>query len=905
MNKAKVPVIARALLSLILGAADREYILGDLAEQFARQADGSGRARAALWYWRQLRESVAPSARRRLGHRRGRRALVPGIGPHGPAPRDARSNSMIDRLTQDIRYALRTLRHEPGWTLAAVCTLALAIGATTAIFSVLHAVLLRPLDFENPRELVALEFHPVNAVAEQSWAALDERTRDHLRRSTTYPDFEAWKRSTSDVFENLAVYDDAWERSANLGDGSERLPVAFVSAGFFRALRTRPAIGRVFRPEEDLPGGPDAVILSYALWQRRFGGAADVLGRTIDVDDAPHAIVGVLPAGFAFRAKGVELWLPMARATQGARGWNYEVVGRLLPELSVGEAGALLRDRSVAVATRDGDEQGYGVSPLPLQEIIVGEARPLLLLLSAIVVAVLLIACINVVNLMLTRATGREREHIVRAALGAGRSRLAQQHLTESSIVGIIGGALGLAVATVLTQVFVRLNPTALPRQQEVGIDGGVLGFAFGLSLVVGLGIGLIPALRAGRANLAGGLGAASRGATGGGASARVRDGLVVAQIALALVLMVAAGLLLRSFAGMLRLETGIDARNVLTFETDLPESRYPEFHDAQLFYDELLDRIGALPGVSSAALAIYLPVDGWLHTWDFDIDGYPRDPDEELTAEAKQVTPGYFSTLGIDLVAGRTFDERDGSDGFPVVINESMARRFWPGADAVGREIRFDDQRATVVGVVRDVRYRGEDRDMPQVYLPYAGGTFRWGMDVLIRVDGRAGALAAPIRGLVASIDPEVTVFDMRTLDDRLNGSLAEPRFRTLLLGSFGLAALGLSVIGVYGVMAYAVAQRSRELGVRKALGASRGHVMLHVVRRGAVMTVVGLVLGTAGAYATLGVLQSYLFHLDARDPLTIVVSIAALATASMLACYLPARRAARVDPLIALRAE
>jgi predicted permease len=356
----------------------------------------------------------------------------------------------------------------------------------------------------------------------------------------------------------------------------------------------------------------------------------------------------------------------------------------------------------------------------------------------------------------------------------------------------------------------------------------------------------------------------------------------------------------------MLSFETGIDPRGVLTLETDLPESRYIEFHEAQAFYDELLPRIRALPGVRSAALAIYLPADGWFHSWELEAVGY-RGDDGVLETEVKQVTPGYFRTLGIDLVAGRTFDEHDGTGPPVVVINESMARRFWPQGDAVGARLAdVDDGRQwTIIGIVHDVRYRGAERDVPQVYMPYADGSHRWGMDVLVRTDARPEELAAPIRRLATSIDPEVTVFDVRTLSERLSGSLAEPRFRTLLLGSFGLAALALAVIGVYGVMAYAVARRARELGIRKALGASRRRVMLDVARRGLIVTATGLGIGTIGAYATLGVLQRYLFHVDARDPATILLAIAVLAAAAMLASYIPARRAARVDPLIALRSE
>jgi putative ABC transport system permease protein len=804
---------------------------------------------------------------------------------------------MFDNIISDIRYASRTLRREPGWTAGAVGTLALAIGATTSIFSVVNAVLLRPLDYHEPHRLMALEFTPANADAEAFFQRGDEARTRYFQLSTTYPNFEKWREAAGDVIEDLAVYDDAWSRSVNFGAGTERMPVAVVSAGALRALGVPPALGRWFLDEEDVPGSANAVILSHSLWRSRFGTVEEAVGQTIFVDEKPHTIVGVMPRGFSFPTASSQIWLPMAEASHNEGSWNYEVFGRLRPGVSVEQAEALLSSRSIESTARDGAIHAFGATLTPLHVRFVGDARPILVIFMAAVSAVLLIACVNVINLMLTRATRRGHEHVVRGALGAGRKRIVQQLLTESLLVCFVGAALGLLMAVALTDLLVALSPDSIPRREQIGIDGSALIFTLSLAVGVGMAVGLTPALHASKANLATGLNSTSRGSSSGIRHARLRDAFVVAQLALALTLSVCGGVLLRSFSALLSLETGVEPAEVLVFDTGLPEARYQTFEDRMLFYDEMRTRLRAIPGVSTASLSVYFPANGSFHTTSFNVEGYASAPSEELEAEVKQVTPDYFETLSISSTAGRVFEESDGISGPEVlVINESMARKYWPGGGAVGGRMLLDEEWYSVVGVVNDVRYRGELRDVPQLYRPYAAGSFPWSMAALLRVEGDPTQYVASVRRAIGAMDPEVVVSDVKPLEHFLWDAVSEPRFRMLLLGAFGIAAV---------LLAYAVAQRTREFGVRKALGADQFRTLREVAARGLSLTAVGVCAGLLGAYAVVGVLQSYLVNLDARDPITFVAAIFALGTASMLACFIPAIRAARVDPLVALRAD
>jgi putative ABC transport system permease protein len=804
---------------------------------------------------------------------------------------------MIDAFARDVRFAVRTMWKVPAWTAAAVGTLALGIGATTAIFSIVAGVVIRPLEYPDPDRLVAMTFRPGDAAARESW----QEWQEHV---TTYPIYEEWRQKTRDVFEHLVAYSEPSFR-VRLGEGTERMPGALVTAALFPMLAVAPVLGRGFLLEEDVPRNARVVILSYGLWQRRFGGSAQVLGMTIRIEGEPHTIVGVMPRRFEFPSSATQFWLPMAWATRSPRAWNYHLVGRLTPRISLEQAKTALQARPVTMHGRDGTARAVDATISSLHSHVVGDVRFLLIFMGA-VTAILLLASANVVNLMLTRATGREHEFVVRAALGARPVRLGQQLVAEGLVMSLMGAGLGLVMAVFLTDVLVDHSPVSIPRKEQIAIDGGVLSFTVALAVVVGVGIALVPAFWASRAEQVRGLGYGTRGASVGARHARLRDGLAVLQLALASALLVCASLQMRSFVTLLNIETGIDPRNVLGFETSLPDSRYPTFEAKRRFYDELLEGVRALPGVRSAALAVYLPVSGWFHTASFRVEGSQPSPGEEPEAEVKEVSPGYFRTLGIPLLEGRAFDERlDRSAPDDVVINESMARRYWLRGTAVGGRIQLEGAWVSVIGVVSDVRYRGDDRELRQIYLPYSGGSYGGSMDAIVSAAGRPAELAPSIRRLVASLDPEVAVFGLLPVEDRLSTSVSEPRFRTVLLGAFGFASLLLAALGVYGVMAYAVAQRTREMGIRKALGADQAQIVNRVVVRGMALTSLGLGLGVLVAYAAAGVMQVYLVNLTARDPASFAVAAAVLGGVSMAACCIPAFKAARVDPMIALKAE
>jgi putative ABC transport system permease protein len=822
-----------------------------------------------------------------------------------------RRGALLAGIWQDARYVGRSLARKPGFTAAAVLTLGLGIGATTAIFSVVNTVLLHPLEYAEPGQLTVLKFSPVDAETRAAWASMDGGSLAHRRVSTTYPSYQQWSRITADVFDDIGIYDDAWTYDFNLGSGTERLPGTLVEASVFRVLGVQPTMGRWFVEEEDVPDSPGAIVLSYGLWQRLFGGRNDAIGTTVQVREVPHTVVGVMPRGFAFPNSDAQFWLPLARASRGPGSRNYEVVGRLGRGLTVQQATAMLEGRTLELENRDGSRSSYGVAMTELRNHFVGDARPVLLIFMGAVAAVLLIACVNVVNLMLTRATSQEHEHTVRAALGAGPRRLAQQLLTESTIISMLGAVVGIGVAYVLATLLLFIAPSSIPRKGEIGIDGGVLLFTLAVAVVVGVGIGLMPAFRAIRIDLSTRLNEGTRGSSGGIRHGRLRDGLVVAQLALALVLVAGGGLLVRSFLSLLNVENGIDPRNVLSFETSLPRLRYPTAEEGKVFYQELLERIRAMPGVESAGLALYLPATGWHHSTDVEIEGYTPGSGETLEPEAFEVSTGYFQALGTPVLEGRNFTAGDDQSGPPViVINQYLAQHYWNQRSALGGRVKIDSVWHTVVGVVADVRHRGAGAGEfhsgiePRIYRSYAASSAR-SMDMLVRLDRDPIQLAPSIRRLMGSMDPTVALYAVQPLEDLLSNAVSEPRFRTLLLVVFGLASMILAIIGVYGVMAYAVAQRIRELGIRKALGADQKRIMQLVVKRGLTTTAVGLGVGVLGAYSTAGVLQSYMFNMDARDPMTFAVALAVLGIAATSACIVPALKATRVDPLVALRAE
>jgi predicted permease len=805
---------------------------------------------------------------------------------------------MLDSLGQDVGYAVRRLRQAPGFTLVAVATLALGIGATSAIFSVVHAVLLSPLPFPEADRLVQVaqtwEGHPV------------------VHSPQNFLDVAA--QSTS--FSGLAALDSSGFTLTGQG-APTRLDGAEVSASFFDVLRVPPLLGRGFVEGENEPGRNRVAVLGHALWRDRFGADPGVVGRTISLDRQPHVVVGIAPAGFRY-PEDAELWRPMEHddvfRSRSRGAWYLTVVGRL-------RTGATLEGARQEVSTiaerlaraYPADNEGVGGTVVPLLEATVGESRRALLVLLGAVGLVLLVACVNVANLLLARVTSRETELAVRAALGAGRGRLVRQLLTESLLLALVGGAAGLLLAARIVDGIVALQPEGVPRLAEVGVNGAAVSFAVVLSLAASLLSGAFPALHTSRRATAQALRQGSRGILVGGRG-DLRGALVVGQIALAMVLLAGSGLLLRSFARLRHVDPGFRTENALAFRLSLPDSAYPEDAQRLAFHDELQRRLGALPGVRAVGAVAGLPLAGSRFNISFTVDGRPAvPPSQQPTMEVRIATPGYFRTLGIPVRRGRAFTEGDGPESPQVVVlSESAVRRFFPDEEPIGRTIRLGLGRGRgrraggeVVGVVGDVKDLGlAAASPPEIYVPYAQFPIQ-SMDVVVRTDVPPRSLASAAERLVHGLDAELPVARVATLDEVLARSVSGPRFHALLLGSFAAVALFLAALGLFGVMSCAVAQRTREIAVRVALGATRGEMLRMVLRDALVLGTAGVALGLGGALLLSRAIASLLFALSPRDPATLAAVAAVLLATALVASYLPARRATRVDPVIALRSE
>jgi putative ABC transport system permease protein len=813
--------------------------------------------------------------------------------------RDRRGIPVLENLIRDLLFGARMLRRSPGFTAAAVLTLGLGIGANTAIFSVVNAVLLRPLPFPRSGDLVMV------------WAT--NADNGDTEDVTSYPNFEDW-RAGSRSFEHLAAFT---TRGMTLSgsDQAEQVGAVQTTPGFFETLGVAPALGRTFRPEEAEEGGPRVAVLSDGSWKRYFGGRADVLGKTVRANEEMWTVVGVMPPGFRF-APGMpeQIYVPLVRDPDRNHGY-LRVIGRLRPEARISRVQAEMDTLTSALARQHPESnKGVGARVVPLRDAMVGQVRTPLVILSGVVMLVLLIACTNVANLMLARSASRQRELALRAALGAGRTRLLQQLLTESTVLALAGGALGLVLATWTAGLLARFlaRNFQIPRIENTGVDGWVLGFALLLSLATGLFFGALFAPAAAARNLDESLRESSRTTAGGLSGRRLRGLLIVTETALALVLLAAAGLLLKNLWVMRNTAPGFEPENVLTASLWLPPGKLSEPSARLQLFEEILARAERLPRVRSAALVANLPLGGGSDSLGFHIPGRPDPASDGIwSANFNIVSAGYFRTLGIPVRAGRELTKQDtaGSPGV-IVVNESAARTFWPGEDPLDKTIRLPTEgdeslTLTVVGVTADVRQSGlGTAPQPEVFLGCMQPSPPWSWFALVlRTTGEPEALAGEVKRLVGSVDRDVPVPQVRTLDDVLSASLAEPRVYTLLLSLFAVLALTLAAVGLYGVVSYMVTQRTPEMGIRLALGAEPGAVLRLVLRQGLTLALAGTAIGLVATLAVARLLTHLMPGAQPGDPWTLAAVSALLIGVALAATWLPARRASRVDPTVALR--
>jgi len=801
----------------------------------------------------------------------------------------------------DLRFAFRLLRKSPGFTFIAVLTLALGIGANTAIFTVFDALLLKPLPFPKPEQLVRL----YNTVPQLDKAPISPAK------------FLDWQQQNR-VFQEIAAYVGK-DFTVLGGNAPERLFGTRVSADFFKLLGVQPSLGRTFRGEEDEYGRNQVVILSNQIWQKRFGGRHDIIGQSLTLNDKSFTVVGVMPANFTYPFPEVQLWTPMAfsPAERVVRDTNFlSAIGRLKDGVGLEEARTQMDLVARQIAEQHPEANtGDALKLVSLMEATVGEVRPLLYVLSGAVGLVLLICCANVANLLLARGAQRQKELAIRSAIGANRTQIIRLLLVESLLLAVIGGSLGCLIAFWGIDLLVALKPDDLPRLDQIGIDWPVLLFTAGISLTTGLLFGLAPALQSAHPPLNQMLKEGDRTGTSGPARHRIRDLLVIGEVALSLVLLVAAGLLIRSFVRLLEVDPGFRSDHVLTVSIPLPASRYPEAAQQAAFFQRLVERVRELPGVRAAGAVTDVPLFGGSSTG-FDVEGRPLSaPNERPMTDFRSATPDYFRVMGMTLVAGRDFNTHDKADAPPVaVINETLARRYFGKENPIGKRIGLSrpiDWRE-IVGVVHDVRNYGLASDVkPECYLPYLqngpdylAGSASW-MIMVLRTESDPLGFAGAIKATLQQIDKDQPIANAKPMTAYLAQSLAQRRFNMLLLAVFAGLALLLSAIGIYGVISYSVAQRQREIGIRMALGARPDHVLALIVRQGMRPAFLGLVAGTFVAVGLTRFMRSLLFQVSAIDPLVFLGVAFLLAVVAVAACFLPARRAAHLDPVATLRSE
>jgi putative ABC transport system permease protein len=803
----------------------------------------------------------------------------------------------MQTLWNDFKYAVRTMWQRPGFTAVAVVTMALGIGANSAIFTVVNAVVLRPLPFADPAKIVLLSENNFS----KGWNQF----------AVAPANFLDWRDQTRSPAEISAFRG----RSYNLtGRGEpERLAGAAVSASLFSLLGVTPVIGRGFLPEEDSPGRSNVAVISYSLWQRRLYGDHDLTGQTISLNGATYAVVGVMPSSFKF-PNSPDVWVPIALSAEDrkVRGAHYiHAIARLRDGVTLSQARAEMDSLAASLAERyPATNKNWGVNVTPLLDATVGKIRPMLFVLLGAVFLVLLIAVANVANLLVARAAGRGKEIAIRAALGASRRRLIRQLLTESITLSLMGGVLGLLLSLVGVRTLIAIDHDQIPRASGIDIDRWVLAFTIGISLVTGIAFGLAPALWSSRVNLNESLKEGGR-ASAGGPRPALRGILVISEIALTVPLLIGAGLLLRSFGRLQRVDPGFSAHSVLTMSVALPGSKYAKPEQQSAFFQQVLERIGALQGVESGAAVSTLPLGGSDDIEAFLVEGQQySDPANVPSANYYRVTPDYFRTLGIKLLSGRFFDNRDVAGSHRVaIINETLAEQYYAGLDPIGRRINVQentrDSWREIVGVVANVRHYSIDAPtLLQIYdpLPQEPSGF---MTVAVRTQGSPLGLSSAVRSQILAVDPDQPVAQIKTMEQYVDASTAQSRMSTILLIVFAALAAVLAGVGLYGVMAFSVAHRSHEIGVRMALGAGTPGVLKLIVTQAMAMATIGALIGAGGALGLTRLLSGLLYGTSATDPIVFgAVPLAVLAIA-LAACGLPALRATRIDPIVALRYE
>lgn len=861
----------------------RDAIAGGLSEH-----EADGHARLQVTDWNRIARDVSRADR---AYRIPRIERLANALDNAPGPTRG-VQQMLSNFLRDVRFAVRQLIKAPGFSVVAILTLALGIGSSSAIFSVVNGVLLRPLPYPEPDGLVRVH----------------EIVPNYGRFSVAPANFLDWRKQATS-FERLAAYSGT---SGTLlwSDGPERVLGGSVSWDLFELLKVRPALGAPFEEKHDSPGNNDVMILSHGLWVRRFGADPSVIGRSVNLSGRPTAIIGVMPEGFYFPSRTAEYWRPIAiNPANPPRGAHFlGVIARTKPGVTVDRAGAEMKGIAEQLALQYPDNNANeSAEVVPLLEQVVGTIRPALMTLLSAVGVVVLIVCANVANLLLVRASVREREVAIRTALGAGRSRLVMQMLAESLVLAVSGGALGLALTYLAIPAIKSLGATSIPRVADVTVDGTVLAFTMAAALLTGIVFGLVPAWHASRAGTAPALKEGGRSAVGSGGR-WTRSALLVGEIALSIVLLIGAALLLRSFSNLTNVNPGFNPEGVLAFQVSLPAGTYDSPEKVQQYYDTLLERLGSTPSVKSVAAVQSLPLRG-SYVLSTVIKGKPvPKPGEEPSANYRAITPDYFTTLGIPVLRGRTFTRQDSAASAKVaIVDDAFVRRHYPGEDALGRRIDIGNGTtdAEIVGIVGSVNYSGLDAlPSPTMYMPVTQDGFST-LSVLVRSDRDPNLLQPTVRQLVRDLDRNLPAYSMISLAEILSESVAQRRFSMLLILLFGVVALFLSAVGLYGVVAYTVSLRTREIGLRMAIGALPSDVLKMVLGGGMKLAVIGVAIGLVAAFGFSRLVETMLFEVEPSDPGSYAATAAILLAVAALACYFPARRAMRVDPIVTLQQE